>query len=124
MFTSSTKFLTLAAMAVAFAGASGNALANTPAPTGPVLTSGTKWQAEHPRRTQVNSRLNNQNKRIHAEVKDGQISKNQGAALHTEDHQIRTEERDMASRNNTHITTQEQKTLNQQENAVSGQISK
>jgi hypothetical protein len=30
----------------------------------------------------------------------------------------------MASQNNTHITTQEQKTLNQQENAVSGQIGK
>jgi hypothetical protein len=123
MFASPTRFLTVAAMVVAFAGASGHALANTPTSAGPVLKSGTKWQAEHPRRTQVNSRLNNQNKRIHAEVKDGQISKNRAAALHTGDRQIRTEERDMASRNNTHIATQEQKTLNQQENAVSGQIS-
>ena len=65
-----------------------------------------------------------ENKRIQAEVKDGQISKGQAAALHSEDHQIRTEERDMAGQNNTHITTQEQKTLNQQENAVSGQIGK
>jgi hypothetical protein len=124
MFTSPTRFLTLAAMAVAFASVGGYAIADTPTPAGPVLTPETKWQAEHPRRTQVNSRLNNQNNRIHAEVKDGQISKKQAAALHTEDHQIRTEERDMASQNNTHITTQEQKTLNQQENAVSGQIGK
>jgi hypothetical protein len=124
MFTSPTRFLALAAMAVACASVGGYALADTPSPAGPVLTPETKWQAQHPRRTQVNSRLNNQNKRIHAEVKDGQINKKQAAALHTEDHQIRTEERDMASQNNTHITTQEQKTLNQQENAVSGQIGK
>ena len=31
-----------------------------------------KWQQHHPRRTQVNSRLNNQNRRIHAEVKKGE----------------------------------------------------
>ena len=48
----------------------------------------------------------------------------QAAALHKEDHQIRTEERLMASQNGSHITKLEQKTLNQQENAVSKQIGK
>jgi hypothetical protein len=123
MLNSIARILTCAAMTVALAAVCGPALADTPTPAaGPAATPATKFQATHPRRAQVNSRLNNQNRRIDAEVKDVQINKKQAAALHNEDHQIRTEERDMASQNNTHITTQEQKTLNQQENAVSGQI--
>jgi hypothetical protein len=81
-----------------------------------------KWQKDHPRRTEVNQRLKNQDKRINHEVKDGQISKGQAAALHHDDHQVRQEERDMASQNGGHITKQEQKTLNHQENGISGQI--
>lgn len=76
----------------------------------------------HPRRHEVNKRLNNQNKRIHQEVKEGKMSKGQAAKLHKEDHQIRHEERNMASQNGGHITKQEQHTLNQQENKVSSQI--
>jgi hypothetical protein len=84
----------------------------------------TAWQKEHPRRTEVNHRLENQNKRIQTEVKDSKLSKSQAAGLHQEDHQIRTEERDMASQNGSHITKQEQGALNQQENGVSQQIGK
>lgn len=84
----------------------------------------TKWQKNHPRREQVNHRLNNQNKRINEERKEGEITKAQARKLHREDHQIRQEERAMASQNGGHITKQEQKTLNQQENAVSKQIGK
>jgi hypothetical protein len=84
----------------------------------------TTWQKNHPRRTEVNGRLANQNKRIKTEVKEGEISKSKAAALHKEDHQIRTEERLMASQDGGHITKQEQKTLNQQENGVSKQIGK
>ena len=79
---------------------------------------------DHPRRHEVNKRLSNQDKRIHQEVKEGEISKSQAQTLHKEDHQIRQEERDMASQNGGHITKQEQKTLNQQENAVSKEIGK
>ena|SRR5882724_6015261 len=82
----------------------------------------TTWQKNHPRREQVNDRLANQNKRINKEVKEGDLSKGQAAKLHKEDHQIRKEERLMASQNGGHITKQEQKTLNQQENKVSKQI--
>ena len=82
----------------------------------------TKWQKQHPRREQVNNRLTNQNARIKDEVKEGDLTKSQAAQLHKDDHQIRQEERDMASQNGSHITKQEQKTLNQQENAVSKQI--
>jgi hypothetical protein len=57
-------------------------------------------------------------------VKNGTLTRSQAAALHKEDHQIRQEERDMASQNGGHITKQEQRTLNQQENALSKQIGK
>ena len=82
----------------------------------------TNWQQNHPRREQVNGRLANQNARIHKEVKEGELSKSQAATLHKDDHQIRNEERAMASQNGSHITKQEQRTLNQQENQVSRQI--
>ncbi len=82
----------------------------------------TNWQKDHPRRTQVNSRLANQNARIHNQVKNGDLSKGQAAQLHQEDHQVRQEERDMASQNGGHITKSEQHTLNQQENGISQQI--
>jgi len=82
----------------------------------------TTWQKNHPRREQVNNRLNNQNKRIHNDVKNGTLTKSQAASLHKDDHQVRQEERDMASQNGGHITKSEQKVLNQQENGISKQI--
>ena len=82
------------------------------------------WQKAHPRREEVNGRLANQNRRIKDEVKEGDMSKAKAAQLHKKDRQIRQEERDMASQNGGHITKQEQRTLNQQENKVSKQIGK
>jgi Ni/Co efflux regulator RcnB len=84
----------------------------------------TEFQKEHPRRAEVNHRLENQDKRIHQEVKEGKMSKAEAKKLHKEDHQIRKEEKSMASQNGGHITKLEQKTLNQQENSVSKQIGK
>jgi hypothetical protein len=82
----------------------------------------TTWQKNHPRRTQVNSRLADQNHRIHQDVKDGTLTRGQAATLHNDDHQIRQEERDMASQNGSHITKSEDHVLNQQENSVGSQI--
>lgn len=84
----------------------------------------TKFEKNHPRREQVNNRLENQNDRIRKEVKEGEMSKGKAAHLRMEDRQIRQEERLMASQNGGHITKLEQKTLNQQENKVSTQIGK
>jgi len=81
-----------------------------------------QWAKNHPRREQVNERLQNQDQRINQVRREGEISKGQAANLHREDRQIRREERAMASQNGGHITKQEQRTLNQQENAVSRQI--
>jgi hypothetical protein len=82
----------------------------------------TLWQFNHPRRVEVNDRLANQNYRIHQEVMEGELSPGQAAALHTEDHTIRFEERSMAAFNGGHITPYEQHLLNAQENGVSHQI--
>ena len=88
------------------------------------LAADSTWAKNHPRREQVNGRLANQNNRIKTERKEGEITAGQAAKLHHEDHQIRAEERAMASQNHGHITKQEQKTLNQQQNNVSAQIGK
>ena len=106
------KSLTLAAVTLAASAIASNAMADT------------QWQKDHPRRTEVNGRLANQDKRIHNEVKSGQITQGQARQLHSEDHAIRGEERSMASTNNGHITKTEQHALNQQENQVSRQIGK
>jgi len=105
--------VTAALATVALIGVASNALADE-----------TQWQKDHPRRTEVNKRLANQNQRIKQERKQGEITKGQAHKLHAEDHAIRQEERAMASTNGGHITKAEQKALNQQENQVSKQIGK
>ncbi|MDY7546894.1 hypothetical protein QN360_15635 [Glaciimonas sp. CA11.2] len=114
MFTRnrSGKAIILTALVTVFASAAGSVMAET------------TWQKNHPRREQVNNRLNNQNNRIKTEVKDGQITKGQARTLHKDDHAIRQEERDMSRQNGGHITKAEQSVLNQQENGVSRQIGK
>lgn len=83
-----------------------------------------QWREAHPRRAEVNARLANQHRRIKDEVAEGEMSKAKAARLQREDRRIRQEERLMAAQNGGHITRQEQRTLNQQENAVSRQIGK
>ena len=102
--------LALASIVSMSAGVAGSALADT------------SWQAHHPRREQVNNRLHNQSRRIHHDVRDGSMTRAQAHQLRTDDHKIRQEERDMASMDGSHITRQDQRTLNQQENGVSRDI--
>lgn len=82
----------------------------------------TNWDATHPRRAEVNYRLANQDRRIHQQVRDGEMSHAEAARLHRDDYQIRQEERDMARQDGGHITRREDYALNQQENRVSRQI--
>jgi hypothetical protein len=82
----------------------------------------TQWERTHPRRDQVNDRLENQNRRINRELREGEITRGEARQLHREDRAIRREERTMARFDNGHITRAEQRALNQQENAVSRQI--
>ena len=108
--TTASTLLAGAVISLALIGAASSAFAET------------KWDKNHPRRDQVNDRLQNQNKRIRNEVKEGEITKGQAATLHAQDRQIRQEERDMASQNGGHITKDEQKVLNEQLNGVSKKI--
>lgn len=110
MLNSARKTMTFAAAIISLAALAGTASADT------------TWQKNHPRRTQVNSRLHNQNRRLQNDVKDGTLTKSQAASIHHEDHQVRQEERDMASQNGGHITKAEEGVLNQQENGISKQI--
>jgi len=83
-----------------------------------------QWDKNHPRRAEVNKRLENQNARIRKEEKSGEITKAQAQQLHKEDHQIRQQERSDAAKHGGHITKGEQRQLNKEENAVSRQIGK
>ena len=60
------RTLTFATAMVMLAGVVGTASAET------------TWQKNHPRRTQVNHRLHNQNRRIHNDVKNGTLSQEPG----------------------------------------------
>ena len=81
-----------------------------------------RWQQNHPRRVEVNRRLNNLNRRIYEERREGEINRGQVRALHGEVHQLRREERGDARFDNSHITRPEQRSLNRQENAVGNQV--
>ena len=94
------------------------------ATAGSAFAAESKFEKHHPRRDEVNDRLQHQNQRIRAEVKEGELTKNQARRLHRKDRHIRKEERAMARHDDGHITKSEQKTLNQQENTVSKQIGK
>jgi hypothetical protein len=87
-------------------------------------TAETRWQNHHPRRVEVNHRLNNLNRRIAEERREGELTRGQATAEHRQVHQIRKEERAMARVNGSHLTRADQRALNQQENAVSGQHGK
>lgn len=102
--------LTAIALTVLLIGIGNGAMAQTP------------WQKDHPGRTELNHRLDNQNSRIHREVQEGDLTPQQARGLHKQDRQIRTEERFMSSQNGSHLTPQEWRTLNSQENSVSKRI--
>ncbi len=110
MLKKTSKAIMLFVSATVISAASVNAMAET------------HWEKTHPARDQVNDRLHNQNRRIHKEVKEGDLTRQQARQLHQSDRSIRQEERSMANQNGGHITRQQQATLNQQENAVSQQI--
>src|SRR5579883_2595129 len=95
---------------------SASAFAQTNTNTAPAASSDkANWDKKHPRRAQVNSRLNNQNARVDNKVDNGTMSKGEANKIHKEDHAIRKEERADAAANGGHITKAEQKHINHQE---------
>ena len=107
------KAFAMTALVTLFAGA-----------TASTFAADTRWEKNHPRREQVNNRLENQHDRIAREVREGDMSKAKASRLNAKDRKIRQEERLMASQNGGHITKSEQAVLNKQENSVSKQIGK
>lgn len=79
-------------------------------------------QPDHPRRAEVNHRLNHLNHRINHERREGELTAGQAHRLHRRVHHIRVEERHMARHHHGHITRREQARLNHQENAVSAKV--
>jgi len=80
------------------------------------------WDQAHPRRVEVNHRLNMQNRRIDREHREGELKGGEAHKLHEQDRFVRHEERFDAAQNGGHITRQERRALNQQENGVSKEI--
>jgi ketosteroid isomerase-like protein len=101
------KIAAVAALALSFAG---------------TASAQTNWDSAHPRRVEANHRLANQDRRIHHEVREGDMSHAEAARLHRDDRQVRQKERDMATHDGGHITRREDYALNQQENHLSRQI--
>ena len=80
------------------------------------------WKATHPRRAEVNQRLENQRERINEGEKSGKLTPEQAKQLHQDDRNIRQQEREMAAQNGGHVTKTEQRALNQEENQESRKI--
>ena len=84
-------------------GAAGAASADTP------------WQAHHPRREEVNGRLNHINRQIRVERRDGDLTAAQARRMHERDYALRMQERRFARHDGSHITRREQVRLNHEE---------
>jgi hypothetical protein len=82
------------------------------------------WKQDHPRRAEVNKRLNNQNKRVDNGLAQGKLTPGQAEKIQGQDARIRQQERQDASQNGGHITKAEQRQLNKEENGVSREINR
>ena len=80
------------------------------------------FAAHHPRRDQVNDRLQMQDRRIHQQVREGEMSRAQAMRLHRADHRVRREERRFAAHHHGAISRAEQARLNHRENRISHRI--
>jgi hypothetical protein len=83
---------------------------------------GKVWRAEHPRRAEVNRRLDRQNTRINHDTTNKKMTYQESSRLKRQEAGIRQEERAMASEHHGHITRAEQRELNHQENHVRREI--
>jgi hypothetical protein len=75
----------------------------------------TPWQPHHPRRYEVNHRLDRMDRRVREERREGELSRHEARYLHARFHHIRVEERRFARHDGGHISLREQARLNHQE---------
>ena len=98
------RTLLIAAAGLSLAvGAAGAASAETP------------WQAHHPRRVEVNHRLDHMNRQIRFEQRHGDITAARARRLHERDFALRMQERRFARHDGSHLTRHEQARLNHEE---------
>ena len=79
------------------------------------------WQ-HHPRRAEVNTRLERQNLRIEQARRMHVLTAYEARRLHMRDQRVRMEERAFARRHGGHLTRAEQMRLERQENRISHRI--
>ena len=79
---------------------------------------------DHPKVNQVDKRIDNQEKRITDERKEGDLTKAQAQQERKNLSTINNEKKDMRKMDNGHLTNQDQKALNQQLNQNSKKIPK
>ncbi len=88
----------------------------------PTGAPGSKFATEHPRRNEVNKRVDNQRARINEGEKSGKLTPEQAQQLRANDRAIKQQEHADVKANGGHLTRAEQKQLNQEENANSALI--
>ena len=76
----------------------------------------------HPRRNEVNTRVDNQRARIDQGLKNGTLDKQQAQQLRANDHAIKQQEHADVKANGGYLTGAQQKQINQEENANSQMI--
>ena len=80
---------------------------------------GGKFAKEHPRRNEVNTRVENQRERINQGVKNGKLTGQEAQQLRANDHAIKQQEHADVKANGGYLTPAQQKQINQEENANS-----
>lgn len=109
MKTTTTSRYSLMGLLMSVALASGAAMAQTDVPG-------------HPRVNEVNNRLENQQDRIQAGVKDGQLNAKQATRDETRDNNIAARESADEAKHGGHLTKREQRNLNKSLNKDSRNI--
>jgi len=79
------------------------------------------WQMHHPRRAEVNHRLDRLDRRIAFERHHGELTRGEARDLRREDAGIRGQERFYASHDRSHLTRYEDRRLNREEDHLSRQ---
>jgi hypothetical protein len=80
---------------------------------------GGNFAKEHPRRNEVNTRVDNQRERIDQGLKKGTLDKQQAQQLRANDRAIKQQEHADVKANGGYLTGAQQKQINQEENANS-----
>jgi hypothetical protein len=83
---------------------------------------GSNFAKEHPRRNEVNTRVDNQRARIDQGLKNGTLDKQQAQQLRANDRAIKQQEHADVKANGGYLTPGQQKQINQEENANSQMI--